>query len=51
MQGKLAKEWCIRGRGTLEVGQVNTTARKRLVLSLGLGWVFTPMALRCRRLI
>ena len=30
MQGKLAKEWCIRGRGTLEVGQVNTPACKPL---------------------
>ena len=29
-QGKLAKEWCIRGRGTLEVGQVNTPACKPL---------------------
>ena len=49
MQGKLAKEWCIRGRGTLEVGQVNTLANGCSLT--GLGWVFTPMALRCRRLI
>ena len=45
MQGKLAKEWCIRGRGTLEVGQVNTTAGKRLFSHWG--WAGFSRRWRC----
>ena len=52
MQGKLAKEWCIRGRGTLEVGQVNTTARKRLFSHwAGLGFHADGAALQAADLV